>query len=197
MHYVLFDSCSPEEAGKARDEPLGSIQVLGLEHVDAPSGATTGKVPDILLDCLISIGYKRRPVVPLSGRELTLCICAERFTSEVRRLIPVGASLEIAVASASRSTPARVLVPSRAGRCAGALLLLRRRGGDQRSQSGHGFRDHSDDPEPAAGAGAHKTTLDTTSPATTKRPPRPRRTRIPDARLSVALRPKAPTSHAI
>ncbi|MFF3127037.1 hypothetical protein ACFVRD_33100 [Streptomyces sp. NPDC057908] len=71
MHYVLFDSHTLEEAGEARDELLGLVQMLGLERVDAPSGAATGEALDVLLDCLISIGYKRRPVACLGGRELT------------------------------------------------------------------------------------------------------------------------------
>ncbi|MFJ5725498.1 hypothetical protein [Streptomyces sp. NPDC093149] len=46
------------------------VRMLGLERVDAPSGAATGETLDVLLECLISIGYKRRPVACPGGREL-------------------------------------------------------------------------------------------------------------------------------
>ncbi|MGW0785502.1 DUF6357 family protein [Streptomyces sp. NPDC002913] len=44
VHYVLFDSCTLDDAGEARDELLRSIRTLGLELVDAPPGAATGEV---------------------------------------------------------------------------------------------------------------------------------------------------------
>ncbi|MCG8925885.1 DUF6357 family protein [Lentzea sp. CC55] len=44
VHYVLFDSCTLEEAGPDRDELLELVRTLGLERVDAPPGAATGEV---------------------------------------------------------------------------------------------------------------------------------------------------------
>lgn len=44
VHYVLFDGRTLEEAGGVRDELLRLIQTLGLERVDAPSGAAAGEV---------------------------------------------------------------------------------------------------------------------------------------------------------
>ncbi|MGW1813775.1 hypothetical protein ACWCQM_09425 [Streptomyces sp. NPDC002125] len=44
VHYVLFDSCTLDDAGEARDALLGLIRTLGLELVDAPPGAATGEV---------------------------------------------------------------------------------------------------------------------------------------------------------
>ncbi|MFD5829627.1 DUF6357 family protein [Lentzea sp. NPDC060358] len=44
VHYVLFDSCTAEEAGPARDTLLDLVETLGLERVDAPAGAASGEV---------------------------------------------------------------------------------------------------------------------------------------------------------
>ncbi|MFC5058594.1 DUF6357 family protein [Saccharothrix xinjiangensis] len=44
VHYVLFDSCTVEEAGEARDEALRVVEALGLERVDTPPAAATGEV---------------------------------------------------------------------------------------------------------------------------------------------------------
>jgi hypothetical protein len=44
VHYILFDCRTIEEAGEARDELLSLIQILGLERVDAPTGAASGEV---------------------------------------------------------------------------------------------------------------------------------------------------------
>jgi len=44
VHYVLFDSCTVQEAGETRDELLDLVRTLGLERVDAPPGAATGEV---------------------------------------------------------------------------------------------------------------------------------------------------------
>lgn len=44
VHYVLFDGCTIEEAGAARDDLLELVRTLGLERVDAPPGAADGEV---------------------------------------------------------------------------------------------------------------------------------------------------------
>lgn len=44
VHWVLFDSCTLEQAGEARGELLQAIETLGLELVDSPSGSADGEV---------------------------------------------------------------------------------------------------------------------------------------------------------
>lgn len=44
VHWVLFDSCTLEQAGEARDELLQAIETLGLELVDSPPGSADGEV---------------------------------------------------------------------------------------------------------------------------------------------------------
>jgi len=44
VHYALFDGCTLEETGEARDELLRVIETLGLERVGPPPGAATGEV---------------------------------------------------------------------------------------------------------------------------------------------------------
>ncbi|WP_203686681.1 hypothetical protein [Streptomyces sp. SID14515] len=44
VHYVLFDGYELDEDPEVRDELLGLVRTLGLEHVDTPPGAAAGEV---------------------------------------------------------------------------------------------------------------------------------------------------------
>lgn len=44
VHWVLFDSCTLEQAGEARGKLLQAIETLGLELVDSPPGSANGEV---------------------------------------------------------------------------------------------------------------------------------------------------------
>ncbi|MCH1882532.1 DUF6357 family protein [Agrococcus sp. ARC_14] len=83
VHYVLFDSCSLEEAGETRDELLRAIAKLGLDLVDTPPGAADGEVwvrtdprTDLALEAPVA---QQHPVAPETSGLIEIAVRALTF----------------------------------------------------------------------------------------------------------------------